>query len=91
MDKTATSSSSAFDAQSWWDNLPDDAIVQVYKRDVGNRLVELMNEIGNKMFPIMVRFDPRRDFNNFTVVIGNLLREDGRDPVEMIERYLQRI
>ena len=90
MDQTATVSSGDWNWQDWWDNLPGDAIVQVHKRDLGNRLVELMNEIGNKGFHIMVRFDPERDFNNFTVVIGSYGRiGDGRDPIKIIEKWLK--
>ncbi len=70
--------------------MPEDALVYAYKRDVErNRLQELMDEIGNKMFPIMVRFDPFRDSNNFTVVINGLRIGDTDDPTALIEEWLK--
>lgn len=84
-----SSSSHPFDPQTWFDNLPDDAYIQVRKSSLTSScLITLMRQLGEAGNHVLVRYDPGRPDKNFTVCINSTRVGDGDNPVEIIETYL---
>jgi hypothetical protein len=51
-------------------------------------MIELMQVLGESGHHVMVRYDPLRETNNFTVVIDNLRIGDTDNPKELLENYM---
>jgi len=72
------------------DDMPDDALVGVMVKDLKGRLEWLMFCIGQYGFSTFVKFDPFREDNNFTVMVGKYPREDTNDPVGYLSEILRK-
>ena len=70
-----------------FEELPDNTVVG---GDWKNRLEWLMFCIGQYGFPTFVKFDPFREDNNFTVMVGKYPRKDTNDPIEYLSEILRK-
>lgn len=89
-----------FDLGRRWDNLSNDDIVQVYKRDV-HRLYNDIKLLGEKGYFVDLRYDCIREKNFFTILITHKdrsnrppyspdFRTDTDDPIGAIERFIEK-
>ena len=73
-----------------FEELPDDTVVGVQVKDWKSRLEWLMFCIGQYGFSTFVKFDPFREDNNFTVMVGKYPRKDTNDPIEYLSEILRK-
>ena len=99
-DTSGNFSSLDFDLERWWDNLSDDDIVQVYKRDV-HRLYNDIKFLGKMGYFVDLRYDCIREKNFFTILITHKdrsnkppylldFRTDTDDPIDVIEGFIEK-
>jgi hypothetical protein len=67
----------------------DDDIVMVKADVINNSIDRLMFILGQRGFGVTVRYDPFREKNNFTVIVGNQRIGDTDDPRELLRSLLE--
>ena len=86
---TGSYSINSFDFEHSITDLPDDTVVGIKIGSLKYNLLNLMWMIGQRGFSVMVRFDPLRNENNFTVTIGNNRIGDTDDPTALLKQFVE--
>lgn len=68
----------------------DDDIVMVKADVINNSIDRLMFILGQRGLSVHVRYDPFREINNYTVIIGNKRIGDTDNPRELLKSYVTR-
>jgi hypothetical protein len=72
------------------ENLPDEMLVSVKAKTLKSKLEWLMFQIGQYGFPVFVKYDPVRDSDGFTVMVGKYPRTDTDNPAQVLEEILEK-
>jgi hypothetical protein len=91
MSEQLTDSSTGWDGA--YESLPDDTVLGITKKQFDNSLEPLLRKACLKGIHVMIRVDPERDKNCFTVIAGysqsGELHEDTDDPAQVLGEWLR--